>query len=130
MENRSKARFKRRTSHVPNVMLMSKIYCPFSLALDSAHVKFHVWTSPNLEQFGFHGQVIAYVFFFFCTKGCLIIFLVAGWQCSMHYFLLSYFVHCPSADFMLLIERFSIECRKTKTKVITLTNHRTRRQSN
>ena len=27
------------------------------------------------------------------------------------------------------LEQFSIECRKTKTKVITLTNHRTRRQS-
>ena len=28
------------------------------------------------------------------------------------------------------IERFSIECRKTKTKVITLTNHNSRKQSN
>ena len=29
-----------------------------------------------------------------------------------------------------LIERFSIECRKTKTKVITLTNHNSCKQSN
>ena len=29
-----------------------------------------------------------------------------------------------------VIERFLIECRKTKTKVITFTNQRTRRQSN
>ena len=28
------------------------------------------------------------------------------------------------------VEQFSIECRKTKTKVITLTNHNRRRQSN
>ena len=28
-----------------------------------------------------------------------------------------------------LIERFSFECRKTKTKVITLTNHNNRKQS-
>ena len=29
-----------------------------------------------------------------------------------------------------LLERFSFECRKTKTKVITLTNHNSRKQSN
>ena len=28
------------------------------------------------------------------------------------------------------LERFSFECRKTKTKVITLTNHNSRKQSN
>ena len=28
------------------------------------------------------------------------------------------------------LEQFSIECRKTKTKVITLTNHNSRKQSN
>ena len=28
------------------------------------------------------------------------------------------------------LERFSFECRKTKTKVITLTNHDSRKQSN
>ena len=28
------------------------------------------------------------------------------------------------------LERFSFECRKTKTKVITLTNHNTRKQRN
>ena len=40
--NKSKARFKRRTSHVPNLMQMRKIYCFPSFALDSAHVKFDV----------------------------------------------------------------------------------------
>ena len=34
-----KARFKRRTLHVPNLMQMRKIYCFRSFALDSAHVK-------------------------------------------------------------------------------------------
>ena len=37
-----KARVKRRTSHVPNLMLMSKFYCSTSFALDSAHVTFDV----------------------------------------------------------------------------------------
>ena len=32
--------------------------------------------------------------------------------------------------FALALERFSIECRKTKTNVITLANHNIRRQSN
>ena len=31
---------------------------------------------------------------------------------------------------MVSLERFSVECRKTKTKVITLTNHNSRKQSN
>ena len=30
----------------------------------------------------------------------------------------------------IALERFSFECRKTKTKVITLTNHNSRKQSN
>ena len=30
---------------------------------------------------------------------------------------------------MINIERFSLECRKTKTKVITVTNHNSRKQS-
>ena len=38
----SKARFKRRTLHVPNLMQMRKIHCFRSFALDSAHVKFDV----------------------------------------------------------------------------------------
>ena len=38
----SKARFKRRTLHVPNLMQRRKIYCFRSFALDSAHVKFDV----------------------------------------------------------------------------------------
>ena len=37
-----KARFKRRTSHVPNLIQMRKIYCFRSFALDLAHVKFDV----------------------------------------------------------------------------------------
>ena len=36
---KGKARFKRRTLHVPNLMQMRKIYCFRSFALDSAHVK-------------------------------------------------------------------------------------------
>ena len=42
----NKVRFKRRTSHVPNLMQMGKIYCFLSFALDSAHVKFDVWSGP------------------------------------------------------------------------------------
>ena len=33
-------------------------------------------------------------------------------------------------EYILLIVRLSFECRKTKTKVITLTNHNSRKQSN
>ena len=36
------AQFKRRTSHVPNLMQMSENNRFFSFALDSAHVKFDV----------------------------------------------------------------------------------------
>ena len=43
----SKARFKRRTLHVPNLMQMRKIYCFRSFALDSAHEKFDVRTGPQ-----------------------------------------------------------------------------------
>ena len=38
----SKAQFKRRTFHVPNLMQMSENNRFFSFALDSAHVKFDV----------------------------------------------------------------------------------------
>ena len=38
----TKARFKHRTLHVPNLMQMRKIYCFRSFALDSAHEKFDV----------------------------------------------------------------------------------------
>ena len=37
-----KARLKRRTLHVPNLMQMTKMYCFRSFALDSVHVKFDV----------------------------------------------------------------------------------------
>ena len=43
----TKAQFKRRTSHVPNLMQMSENNRFFSFALDSAHVKFDVWTGPK-----------------------------------------------------------------------------------
>ena len=42
-----KAQFKRRTFHVPNLMQMSENNRFFSFALDSAHVKFDVWTGPK-----------------------------------------------------------------------------------
>ena len=42
VKSKSKARFKRRTSHVPNLMQMSENNRFFSFALDSAHVKFDV----------------------------------------------------------------------------------------
>ena len=38
----SKAQFKRRTFHVPNLMQMSENNRFWSFALDSAHVKFDV----------------------------------------------------------------------------------------
>ena len=44
---KSKARFRRRTSHEPNRMQMSKILCSPSFAFDSAHVKYGVWTWPK-----------------------------------------------------------------------------------
>ena len=42
-----KAKFRRRISHEPNRMQMSKILCSPSLAFDSAHVKYGVWTGPK-----------------------------------------------------------------------------------
>ena len=36
----------------------------------------------------------------------------------------------PGLRQLSVIERFSFKCRKTKTKVITLTNHNSRKQSN
>ena len=39
---RPKAQFECRTSHVPNRMLIRKIFCSNSFALDSAHEKFDV----------------------------------------------------------------------------------------
>ena len=43
------AKFRRRTSHEPNRMQMSKILCSPSFAFDSAHVKYGVWTGPYFE---------------------------------------------------------------------------------
>ena len=43
---KTKARFKRRTLHVPNLMQMSENNRFFSFALDSAHEKFDVWNGP------------------------------------------------------------------------------------
>ena len=52
----SKARFKRRTLHVPNLMQMSENNRFFSFALNSAHVKFDVLNGPkpsyNLNSYG------------------------------------------------------------------------------
>ena len=45
-----KARVKRRTLHVPDLMQMRKIYWFRSFALDSAHVKFDVWNGPKSIQ--------------------------------------------------------------------------------
>ena len=41
-------KFRRRTSHGPNRMQMSKILCSPSFAFDSAHVKYGVWTGPDI----------------------------------------------------------------------------------
>ena len=46
----SKARFKRRTLHVPNPMQMRKVYCFRLFALDSTHVKFDVWNGPKVSD--------------------------------------------------------------------------------
>ena len=48
--SRCKARFKRRTLHVPNLMQMSENNSFFSFVLDSAHVKFDVWNGPNFSM--------------------------------------------------------------------------------
>ena len=47
-----KAKFRRRTSHEPNQMQMSKILCSPSFAFDSAHVKYGVWTWPKFPNRG------------------------------------------------------------------------------
>ena len=57
----SKARFKRRILHVPNLMEMRKIYCFRSFALDSAHVKFDVYNGPKhwyMQYFRFRKRLI------------------------------------------------------------------------
>ena len=46
----SKAKFRRRSSHEPNRMQMRKILCSPSLAFDSAHVKYGVWTWPKWQN--------------------------------------------------------------------------------
>ena len=43
---KTKAKFRRRTSHEQNRVQMRKILCSPSLAFDSAHVKYGVWTWP------------------------------------------------------------------------------------
>ena len=45
----NQAKFRRRTSHEPNRMEMRKILCSPSLAFDSAHVKYGVWTWPESQ---------------------------------------------------------------------------------
>ena len=46
-ESGSKAKFRRRTSYEPNQMQIRKILCSPSLAFNSAHVKYGVWTGPK-----------------------------------------------------------------------------------
>ena len=61
----------------------------------------------------------------FCSSGFL-----KGNQCIWSFFFLYQLaVHTPEHKQINLIERVSIECRKTKTKVITLANQKGRRQS-
>ena len=47
----TKARFKRRTFYVPNLMQMSENNRFFSFALDSVHEKFDVWNRPKIYFF-------------------------------------------------------------------------------
>ena len=42
-----KAQFKRRTFHVPNLMLVSKILCTDWFVFGLTHEKFDVWTGPK-----------------------------------------------------------------------------------
>ena len=44
--------------------------------------------------------------------------------------LLGVFISYQTLALVFDIERFSIECRKTKTKIISLTNHNSGKQSN
>ena len=44
-------------------------------------------------------------------------------------FRLARYIICVVYDWPHKIERITIECRKTKTKIITLANHKGRRQS-
>ena len=45
----TQARFRRRTSHEPNRVLMRENKGFFSFAFNSAHVKYGVWTWPQLQ---------------------------------------------------------------------------------
>ena len=47
IETKTKARFRRRTSHEPNRMLIRENKGFLSFAFDSAHVKCDVWTWPK-----------------------------------------------------------------------------------
>ena len=58
---RSKAKFRRRTSHEPSRMQMRKILCSPSLAFDSAHVKYGVLKGE------FHGSAHARILTGLCT---------------------------------------------------------------
>ena len=46
----SEVKFRRHTSHEPNRMLMRENKGFFSFAFDSAHVKYGVWTWPELVE--------------------------------------------------------------------------------
>ena len=49
----TQAQFERRTFHVPNLMLLSKIVCSNRFAFDWAREKFDVWTGPQFLDFNF-----------------------------------------------------------------------------
>ena len=79
-------------------------------------------------------QVFVYISYHLYVFICILRFL--GFicvTCMYSYFTLMYpYVTCrssyPCVTRILPIERFSFECRKTKTKVITLANHTGHRQ--
>ena len=67
------------------------------------------------------------------TSRCLEILMNRSSSCFIYYFPYKRCIWrhvCSKYPAMWLLERFSFECRETKTKVITLTNHNSRKQSN
>ena len=54
------AKFRGRNSHEPIRMQMRKILCSPSLAFDSAHVKYGVWTRPKLSLYELNTAFISF----------------------------------------------------------------------
>ena len=103
--------------------------CSCSLTLESAHVKFDVWTGPKVIRTDFpridsftlrvnSGNTYCSSNFWVCWQNPMV------WPFKWNLFSSTF------ALYHYLIERFFFECRKTKTKVISLTNHNSRKQSN